>query len=67
MLHSTNPKKLNKKKVPSKKVGISPRRDNKIVIRGRWREGTEREAEWVGEWEVQDQVWGRTGEMARRT
>jgi hypothetical protein len=28
-------------------------------------EGGNREGGWRGEWEIHDQVWGRTGEMAR--
>ena len=40
MLHSTDPKKLNKKEGPIEKACISLRRGNKIIIRGRWREET---------------------------
>ena len=35
MINHTDPKKLNKKKVPSKDASISLRRRNKIVIGGR--------------------------------
>jgi hypothetical protein len=47
MLHSTDPKKLNKKEGWNEDAWISLRRGNKIVIGGRWREGTwwEREME----------------------
>ena len=45
--YSTDPAKLNKKKGSSKEICISLRRGNKIVIRGRWREGTRKEG--VGE------------------
>jgi hypothetical protein len=40
MLDSTDPKKLNKKKGPSEETSISSRRENKIVIRDKWKEGT---------------------------
>jgi hypothetical protein len=40
MLHSTDPKKLNKKKSPSENAQISLRMGNKIIIRERWKEGT---------------------------
>jgi hypothetical protein len=45
MLLSKDPRKLNKKEGPSEDAWISLRRGNKIVIRGRWREGTGREVE----------------------
>jgi hypothetical protein len=40
MLYSTDLKKLNKKEGPSKHAWVSHRKGNKIVIEGRWREGT---------------------------
>jgi hypothetical protein len=40
MLYSKDPKKLNKKKSPTKDALISLRRGNKILIGDRWREGT---------------------------
>jgi hypothetical protein len=61
MLHFIDPEKLNKKKGPSEEACISLRRGNKIVIKDRWKEGTGKE----GEWEIQYQVWGRAGEMAK--
>jgi len=42
MLHSTDSNKINKKEGTSKDARISLRGGNKIVIRGRWREGTGR-------------------------
>ena len=62
MLHSTNPKKLNKKEGPSEGAWISFRRVNKIVIRGRCgrNEGGREDGEAMRGF--QDQVWGRTGD-----
>ena len=57
MLHSTDPKKLNKKEGPSADAWILLKRGNKIVIRGRWREGTGWERRWGGEC----RVWIRCG------
>jgi hypothetical protein len=48
MLHSTDPKKLNKKEGQSKEGRISLRRGNKIVIRCKWREGSGKEGEKKG-------------------
>ena len=56
MLNSTDQKKLNKKEGPSKDARISLRRENKIVIGGRWREETG-EGNGVRD---QDHVWGET-------
>jgi hypothetical protein len=49
---STNSKKLNKKEGTSKDARIPLLKENKIVIRGIWREGTDGEREvWKGRWE----------------
>ena len=40
MLHSTDPKKLNKKEGPSEDASIPLRRGNKIVMGDRGRKGT---------------------------
>jgi hypothetical protein len=50
MIHSTDPKKLNKKEGPSENAEISLRRENKIIIGERRREGTGWERAWGGEW-----------------
>ena len=52
MLHSTDPKKLKQKEVTSKDILISHRMWNKIVIRGRWREVTGWEREWIGSFKI---------------
>jgi hypothetical protein len=65
ILHSTDPKKQNKKEGLSENAWISLRRGNKIVIRGKWMEGTGKEWRWREEWGIQDQVWRRTGKMTR--
>ena len=68
MLHSTDTKKLNKKEDPSKEAWVSLRRENKMVLRGRWKEGTGKEEVWRWEWETQDHVLpmgGRTGDINR--
>ena len=41
--------------------------ENKIVIGGRWRKGTEWKRYWEGRWEGHDQEWGETGERSRRS
>jgi hypothetical protein len=46
MLYSTDRKKLNKKEGTSKDAGFSLRNGNKIVIRGRWRDGPGWERGW---------------------
>ena len=65
MLYSTDPKKLSKKEGQSEDARISLRRGNKIVIRDR--SGMELRGKKMGRerGRVQEQVWGRTGEMAR--
>ena len=50
MLYSTDSKKLNKKENSNKEAWISLRRENKIVIRGSWREGTWWKRDWGVEW-----------------
>ena len=40
MLHSTDPRRLERKEGTSKDAQVSLGRGNKIVLRGRWREGT---------------------------
>jgi hypothetical protein len=49
MLHSTDPKMLNKKEGPSED-GFKLILGNKIVIRGRWKERTGRKEGWGLEW-----------------
>jgi hypothetical protein len=65
MLHSTDPKKLNKKEGTSEDVGLSLRRKNEIVIRGRWRERplSERGRKETGR--CSGSVWGGTEEIAK--
>jgi hypothetical protein len=66
-IHYRDPKKLNKKVGPIEVAQISLRWENKIVIRGRWREGSGRkeDGENWGVGCVQDQMWGRTREIIR--
>jgi hypothetical protein len=45
---------------------MSLRSRNKIVVGGRWREGTGWERGWGARWEwFQDQLWEKAKEMAR--
>lgn len=60
MLYCTDPKKLTRRKVQARK--LASHLEEVRVLRGRWREGVGRERAWGGEREIQDQVWGRTGD-----
>jgi len=50
MLHSANPKKLNKNEDLSEDAFISVRRRNEIRVGGRYNEETGFEKGWGGEW-----------------
>jgi hypothetical protein len=67
MLHSTDPKKLNKVEGPSEGAWILLRRRNEIVHERQMEDGAGWEREWGGElWGgASDHMWGGTGGMAR--
>lgn len=61
MLYS-RPKEAKQERRHSEEACISLRSGYKIVIRGKWRTKLGER----GDREVQDQVWGRTGERVKR-
>jgi hypothetical protein len=66
MIQLTDPKKLNKKEVPSEDASIQIKSCYKKLIGGRRRKGPGWQRGEGGEMWGQNQIWGKTGGKPRR-